>query len=65
MLNLVTVTWLAFHVKFGDCNPSATFYLIVFPIHHAFTHLIMFATDDVIAPCIQPHSCLSRIIFDF
>ena len=56
------IDWLVLHVKFGDCNQPATFYPIVSPIHHAFTHQIMFATDDFKAPCIHPHSRLSHIM---
>ena len=55
--------WLALHVIFGDCYPPETFYHIVSPIYHAFTHLIC-ATDDFIAPCIHFHFCLSHIMFD-
>jgi len=55
--------WLAVHVIFGDCNPPETFYHIVSPTYHAFTHQ-MFATDDFIAPCIHFNSCLSHIMFE-
>ena len=53
LLNHVTcytlcADWLALHVIFGDCNPPETFYYIVSPIYHAFTHQL-FATDDFIA----------------
>ena len=46
-----------------DCYPPETFYHTVSPIYYAFTHQI-FATDDFIAPCVRPHSCLSHIMFD-
>ena len=55
---------LALHVKFGDCNPPETFCHVVSAIHHAFTHQIMIATVDFIAPFIHPDSCLSHVMFD-
>ena len=35
---MLCADWLSLHVRFGDCNVSATFYLTVFPVPHAFTH---------------------------
>ena len=68
LLNHVTcltlcADWLVLHAIFRDCNQPETFYHIVSPTYHAFTHL-MFAAADFIAPCIQLHSCLSHITFD-
>ena len=68
LLNHVTchtlcADWLTVPAIFGDCNPPETFYHIVSPIYHAFTHQ-MFATDDFIAPCIHFNSCLSHIMFE-
>ena len=58
-LSLVTchalsADWLALHVKLGDCSRPTVFYLSVFPIRHAFTHQIMFVTDDFKTPYIYP-----------
>ena len=51
-------------IKLDDCNPPATFYLTVFSILYAFTHQLMFATDDFKALYIRSNSRLSHIMFD-
>ena len=66
LLNHVTcqrlcADWLVLHVKFCDCNPSEMVYHTASPIHHVFTHQIIFSTDDFIVPCVHPHSCLLHL----